>query len=66
MKIEQCKRQKRDTTLQNTIMITMRISPKLSTWLKEKNLSPKLILFEACKELGYNHANTNTKPNKQP
>lgn len=36
-----------------TKILTIRVSPGMSTWLSENNYSPTGILHEACKELGY-------------
>jgi hypothetical protein len=35
------------------ILINVRISDKLSKWLREKNYSPTGIFYEAVKDLGY-------------
>ena len=36
-----------------TIPISIRISPRMSKWLKENNYSPTGIFNEACNDLGY-------------
>jgi len=36
-----------------TVVIAIRVTPNMSNWLREKNLSPTSIFFEAIKELGY-------------
>jgi len=36
-----------------SVPINIRITKKLSTWLKEKNFSPTGIFEEACKDLGF-------------
>jgi len=33
--------------------LTIRISPDIKNWLKEKGYSPTAIFYEAIKELGY-------------
>lgn len=40
-------------TQRKTIPISIKITPKLSAWLKEKKYSPTGILLEGCKEMGY-------------
>lgn len=37
----------------NTEVISFRITPHMANWMKEENLSPRAILIEGCKELGY-------------
>ena len=36
-----------------SIQINIRITSKLSEWLKKNQFSPTAIFLEACKELGY-------------
>ena len=36
-----------------SVLLTIRVTPKLSKWLKEKEYSPTGIFYEALKELGY-------------
>lgn len=36
-----------------TIAVSVRITPRLSKWIKDNNYSPTGIFVEACKELGY-------------
>ena len=36
-----------------SVLITIRITPKMSKWLKAKDFSPTGIFYEAVKELGY-------------
>jgi hypothetical protein len=36
-----------------SVLISIRITPELSKWLREKDYSPTSILHEAVKELGY-------------
>lgn len=40
-----------------SVIISIRITPELSKWLREKNYSPTAILHEAVKELGYKEEN---------
>ena len=44
---------KRKTKFEKTMPITMRIPISLSKWLAEKGYSPKGILIEASRTLGY-------------
>ena len=39
-----------------TVLITIRITPQISKWLREKNYSPTGIFYEALKDLGYQEA----------
>ena len=41
------------TSKKATIPIGYRISKDLSDWLKKENLSPRGLMIEAAKELGY-------------
>jgi len=34
-------------------MITIRVTPEISRWLKLKNYSPTALFYEAIKELGF-------------
>lgn len=61
MKLETCQRKAFDPMLKNSVVISYRISPKLHNWLKTNKLSPKIIFFEACKELGYIHGEVKKK-----
>ena len=36
-----------------TVLVTIRVTPAMSKWLKEKEYSPTGIFYEAVKELGY-------------
>lgn len=36
-----------------TVMLTIRITPEVSKWLKENDYSPTGIFNQACKLLGY-------------
>ena len=40
-------------TLKKEVPINIRVSKKMSEWLREKNYSPTGIFLEACKDLGY-------------
>ena len=44
---------KRKNGHRKNILITIRITPEISKWLKEKDYSPTGIFYEAVKELGY-------------
>ncbi len=37
-----------------TRLITIRITPEVSKWLKKKDYSPTGIFYEALRQLGYN------------
>lgn len=37
-----------------SILVTIRVTPKLSKWLRDKNYSPTGIFYEAVNDLGYN------------
>lgn len=41
----------RKTSPKKSIWINIRITPKTSEWLREKNYSPTAIFYEALKEL---------------
>ena len=51
MNIENIKRKKNG--ISKSILITIRVTPKISKWLKEKDYSPTGIFYETIKELGY-------------
>ena len=36
-----------------SVLISIRITPKMSKWLKDKDYSPTGIFYEAVKELGW-------------
>ena len=40
-----------------TIHLTIRVSPEIRHWLREKRFSATKIFYEAIKELGYRHGN---------
>ena len=44
---------KRKNNHRKSVLLTIRVTPKLSKWLKEKDYSPTGIFYEALKELGY-------------
>lgn len=48
MDINKIKRRKNGN---KSVLITIRITPKMSKWLKEKDYSPTGIFYEAVKEL---------------
>ena len=52
MNIDKIKRRKRNGN-NKKVLITIKISQKLSKWLREKDYSPTGILHEAVKDLGY-------------
>lgn len=63
MNPENCKRKTQINAItQQTVPVGYKITRHLSAWLKVKDYSPKGILLEACKELGYD-ANTNNPTN---
>jgi hypothetical protein len=51
MDINKIKRKNRNS--RKSVLITIRITPKMSKWLKEKDFSPTGIFYEALKDLGY-------------
>jgi hypothetical protein len=51
MDISKIKRRNGDR--RKSVLITIRITSKLSKWLKEKDYSPTGIFYEAVKELRY-------------
>ena len=51
MDIEKIKRN--DNGQKKSVHVTIRITPKMSKWLKEKGYSPTGIFNEAVKDLGY-------------
>ena len=36
-----------------TVLITIRVTPEISDWLRNKDYSPTGIFYEAIRELGY-------------
>lgn len=50
MDIRNIKRKKRTN---RTRLITIRVTPEISRWLKRKNYSPTGIFYEALRQLGY-------------
>ncbi len=42
---------------QRTVLVTIRITPEMSRWLKSKNYSPSSIFNEAVKDLGFKGGN---------
>jgi len=53
MNKENCTRMPKPKDKQNSVVISFRIWPHMSNWMRKENLSPRAILIEACKELGY-------------
>lgn len=53
MEIHQILRKSKEQ--QRTVLITIRITPEMSAWLKDKNYSPSSIFNEALKDLGFKH-----------
>jgi len=53
MNKENCTRMPKPKDKQNSVVISFRIWPDMSNWMRKENLSPRAILIEACKELGY-------------
>jgi len=53
MNKEDCIRIEKPKDKQNTVVLSFRIWPHMSKWMREQNLSPRAILIEGCKELGY-------------
>lgn len=51
MNIDRIKRIPRER--RRTVMITIRVTPEISRWLKLKNYSPTALFYEAIKELGF-------------
>lgn len=51
MKKENCIRKKSEDN--KALVITIRLTQKLSDWLRTENLSPTGVFNEAVKELGY-------------
>ena len=51
MDMGQIKRKKKED--KKSVLISIRITPKMSRWLKEKNYSPSGIFYEAVRELGF-------------
>ena len=50
MNIENIKRKNNGN---KSIVLSIRITPKMSKWLKEKDYSPTGIFYEAVKDLGF-------------
>ena len=51
MKKENCiKRPKKE---RKSVLLTIRIKPSTSKWLRQENLSPTAIFYEAMKDLGH-------------
>ena len=44
---------KRNNNGKRSVLLSIRITPKLSKWLKEKDYSPTGIFHEAVKDLGF-------------
>ncbi len=44
---------KRRNNGNKSVVLSIRITPKLSKWLKDKNYSPTGIFYEAVKDFGY-------------
>ena len=44
---------KRSHGERKSILLTIRITPRISQWLREKNYSPTGLFYEAIRELGY-------------
>lgn len=40
---------------QKTILITIRVTPEISDWLRNKDYSPTGIFYEAIKQLGFQY-----------
>ena len=53
MNKEDCIRTVKAKDKRNTVIISFRIWPHMSKWMKEQNLSPRAIVIAACKEMGY-------------
>lgn len=51
MNVENIKR--RTQSHRKSVLISIRITPAISEWLREKNYSPTGIFYEALKELGF-------------
>ena len=54
MNKESCIKIEKPKDKQNSVIISFRIWPHMSNWMRKENLSPRAILIEACKEMGYN------------
>jgi hypothetical protein len=57
MNIDKIKRRKNGD--RKKILINIRVSKRLSDWLREKDYSPTGIFYEALKELGYDDKEVN-------
>ena len=44
---------KRKTTERRSINVNIRVSPRLSKWLKDHDYAPTGIFYEAVRELGF-------------
>lgn len=55
MKKEQVQRKQKSQI--NSVVISFRIWPHMSVWMRKENISPRAILILACKELGYKPEN---------
>ena len=53
MKIDDPELQRHIKREPKTIVLSIRITPTISKWLKEKNLSPTGVFYKALNELGY-------------
>lgn len=51
MDLNKIKRRKNGNN--KSVLITIRVTPEISRWLKDKDYSPTGIFYEALKELGY-------------
>ena len=51
MDIDKIKR--RNGNHRKSVLVTIRITPKMSKWLKSKDFSPTGIFYEAVRDLGY-------------
>jgi hypothetical protein len=52
MEESNCLRRRRKWDRKN-VLITIRVTPDISVWLKKKNYSPTAMFYEALRELGY-------------
>ena len=48
-----CIRRQKPANKRSTVVISFRVWPHMSEWMRKQNLSPRGILIEGCKELGY-------------
>jgi len=49
-----------------TVLITIRVTPEISDWLRNKDYSPTGIFYEAIKQLGFQDTNGNEYKNYKP